>query len=124
MPALQVDDIQGIILYGYGRLPSACFLLLAHHRGGRGKGLAEDARCSGRAGQTGRGDRCLNIAFTRAGLEQLGLSDDVIAMFAGEFSEGMAAHGPSPADPRRHRREPPGSLAMGWAANHANRTFC
>ena len=28
MPALQVDDIQGIVLFGYGRLRSACYLLL------------------------------------------------------------------------------------------------
>jgi hypothetical protein len=29
MPPLQVDDIQGILLYGYGRLRHACFLLVS-----------------------------------------------------------------------------------------------
>ena len=44
MPLLEVDDIQGIILFGYGRLRSACYLLLRDHRPRRGPGVAEHAR--------------------------------------------------------------------------------
>ncbi len=36
MPLLEIDDIQGIILFGYGRLRSACYLLLRDHRPRRG----------------------------------------------------------------------------------------
>lgn len=87
---LQVDDIQGIILYGYGQLRHACFLLL---------GISEPSATrawlkaldvlSGRFNRE-HVDRCLNVAFTSGGLKRLGLPDDVIAEFSTEFREGMA----------------------------------
>src|SRR5688500_10396679 len=91
MPPLQVEDIQGIILYGYGRLQSACFLLLQlADRSAARAWLAvlevQSARCN-----RDELDRSVNIAFTRAGLERLRLHGTWIGEFAGEFGEGMTA---------------------------------
>jgi Dyp-type peroxidase family len=91
MSTLQVDDIQGIILHGYGRLQSACFLLLRVTKPAAAKAWLARLDVRNAQFKPDKGDRCLNIAFTRAGLEQLGLAEQAIAQFAGEFIEGMAA---------------------------------
>jgi Dyp-type peroxidase family len=91
MPVLQVDDIQGIILHGYGKLQSACFLLLNITNPAAARtwlGALEIRSAESRPSET---DRCINIAFTRAGLGRLGLSDELTKMLSGELCEGMAA---------------------------------
>lgn len=91
MPALQLDDIQGIVLHGYGRLPSACFLLVGIRDATAAKAWLTRLPVRNAQSKPDRTDRCLNIAFTRAGLERLGLAKEIIEQFAGEFTEGMAA---------------------------------
>ena len=86
---LEIDDIQGIVLFGYGRLRSACYLLLritdpAATRAWLGTLDLRSARFDPAAT-----DRAINVAFSRAGLSQLGLAEDLIAEFAGEFRQGM-----------------------------------
>jgi Dyp-type peroxidase family len=91
MPPLQVDDIQGIVAYGYGRLQSACFLLLGIADPARARAWLKTLDVRSATTKPDRTDRCANIAFTRAGLETLGAGADLIAGFAGEFQQGMAA---------------------------------
>jgi len=91
MPALELTDIQGIILRGYGSLRGACFVLLAVDDPGATKRWLGELDL--RSGQTrpSAADTCVNIAFTYGGLARLGFSSDSLAMFAGEFREGMTA---------------------------------
>jgi Dyp-type peroxidase family len=105
MSQLQVEEIQGIILGGYGTLGSACFLLLDMHHAVLTKPWLQtlELRNSGERPQVS--DRCVNVAFTPTGLAKLGLSEALLGMFAGEFIEGMTGtthrrrilgdHGPS-----------------------------
>jgi Dyp-type peroxidase family len=91
MSTLQVEDIQGIILHGYGRLRSACFLLLCISKPAAAKAWLNALDVRNAQLKPDHPDRCINIAFTRAGLEKLGLPEESMQQFAGEFSEGMAA---------------------------------
>jgi len=91
MSILQVDDIQGIILRGYGRLESACFLLLSIARPAAAKAWLSTLDVCNAEHKPGDTDRCINVAFTRAGLEQLGLAEKPMSMLAPEFHAGMAA---------------------------------
>ena len=91
MPALQLDDIQGIVLNGYGRLRSACFLVLGIREAAAAKAWLRKLPVRNAQSKPDSGERCANIAFTRAGLEQLGLARELVEQFAGEFTEGMAA---------------------------------
>jgi Dyp-type peroxidase family len=90
MPLLQVDDIQGIILHGYGGRDNAWFLMLAigddvpAARSWLGR---LDLRSSQKKPEGS--DTCINIAFTADGLQKIGLPQEQRDMLAGEFVEGM-----------------------------------
>jgi Dyp-type peroxidase family len=91
MSTLQVEDIQGIILHGYGRLRSACFLLLCITKPAAAQAWLKTLDVRNAQVKPDQTDRCINIAFTRAGLEKLGLAEKLTQQFAGEFCEGMTA---------------------------------
>lgn len=90
-PTLELDDIQGLVLRGYGPLPEARFLLLEVE-----KDREEAARaylrglCTrvNRARDSPR-DSALQIAFTAKGLAALGVPDTTLVTFGREFLEGM-----------------------------------
>ncbi|MDI5933747.1 hypothetical protein [Halomonas kalidii] len=103
MPAsdtpLDLDDIQGILLSGYGELPQAGFLMLAFGEPGRARDWVGEVAAgieSAAAGRPGGGQR-LHLAFTWAGLEHLELSWQALKGFSREFREGIAG------SPRRRR---------------------
>lgn len=89
MSKLDLTDIQGIIVRGYGSLRGARFVVLGIRDAAAAKRwLGELDVRSGETRPT-ESDTCVNVAFTRAGLEKLGVYPDVLAMFAAEFREGM-----------------------------------
>jgi hypothetical protein len=90
MPVLQIEDIQGIILFGYGRLRSACYLLLRITEPAAAGAWLDTLDLLSAQFDPARTDRAINVAFTRAGLSRLGVADPVIGGLAGEFVEGMA----------------------------------
>ena len=90
MPPLQLGDIQGILLHGYGRLQSASFLLLGIREPAAAKTWLTKLPVRHAQSKPDRGETCINIAFTRAGLERLGLQVEIVEQFPGEFREGMA----------------------------------
>lgn len=85
-------DVQGLVVSGYGQnMPEARYLLL-------GVRDAEAARrwLGGVAGRVTVSDgpepeRCVNLAFTHAGLRALGVADADLRTFALPFQEGMAS---------------------------------
>lgn len=90
MPTLELDDIQGIIVRGYGALEAAAFVVLEIRQ-------PEATRrwLGGLAGEIRDGvekpfDSCVNLAFTHSGLAALDLDDECLAGFSAEFKDGMA----------------------------------
>lgn len=88
-PEPENADIQGLVAAGYGRLRAARYLVLkvADPTTARAwiAGLARDVT-NASAPVTTLG---LNIAFTHAGLDKLGLDAECLKAFPAEFSEGM-----------------------------------
>lgn len=86
---LETQDIQGLVLRGYGRLPAARFLLLEI--------VNEQRACEYLQGLCGRinlardsPERCaLQVAFTAPGLARLGVPRSALGTFSREFLEGM-----------------------------------
>jgi Dyp-type peroxidase family len=94
VPTIDWNDVQGIVLRGYGKHAYAANLFLQ----------VDDAkaacawlgticdRITTAARAQARGDESyLNLAFTRTGLAKLGFSDAVLATFPTAFFEGMAS---------------------------------
>ncbi|CAN5618617.1 peroxidase [soil metagenome] len=96
-PALEIDDLQGLIARSYASLKHAVYVPAAfdpqNPAGARAWVSAVAATvtsASKRSAQVKEEGRALNLAFTRSGLETLGLAPDEIATFSREFQEGMA----------------------------------
>jgi Dyp-type peroxidase family len=91
-PPLDLDDIQAILLSGYGDLPRASFLMLSFGEPDRARDwIGERAGQVASAGQ-GRpeSEARVHLAFTWPGLEHLGLSWQALKGFSREFREGIA----------------------------------
>jgi Dyp-type peroxidase family len=105
MKPLELEDIQGILLSNYSRLPLARYIFLQWGNDReRAKvwldSLAEDVTTAeqgvsqreGRPRSHGEAwpEQAVNIAFTASGLRGLGLSEAILKTFLQEFREGMA----------------------------------
>jgi Dyp-type peroxidase family len=87
--ALERDDVQGLVVRGYGSLTSACYVLIeivdpVAARGWLGALASQLNTSASRPPAT-----ATNIAFTHAGLGKLGLPASAAAMFSLEFIDGM-----------------------------------
>jgi Dyp-type peroxidase family len=93
---LDLDDIQGLIARGYGRLPYARFTLVTAQDPAAAHALL--SWLLPRVTPAGRfdGDSALHVAYTPAGLRRLGLPDSALGGFSAQFREGMT-------DPNRSR---------------------
>jgi Dyp-type peroxidase family len=109
------DDIQGLIIGGYGRKRAALYVLLhiempQEAKRWLGEIASELTTCAHEPDEA-----CLNIAFTFSGLAQLGLSEGTLDDFPREFVEGMATP---------HRSRLLGDVGMsdpqGWAFGGPN----
>ena len=110
----ELDDIQALVRSGFGSLGAARYILLRVAQADRARawlGTLAPTRAS-QVGGTEEITRVLQIAFTCAGLQQLGFGAD-LESFAPEFLDGMAG------DPRPCRLWPvlldgePGRMAGG-----------
>jgi deferrochelatase/peroxidase EfeB len=95
-------DVQGLAAYGYGKLTEAYYLLLRIRNAAAARswiGSAMDLNWVSTAEERKPGpETALQIAFTSAGMQALGLPKRVIAGFSTEFIYGMGA------DANRSRR--------------------
>ena len=91
MARLELEDIQGIIRRGYGNLEAASFILLKITDTSLAKlwlgKLAENDEIRDGRTRPEKKDTCVNIAFTQAGFNKLGL--DLVKQFSIEFEDGM-----------------------------------
>lgn len=87
--ALDLQDIQGLIMRGYGNLRAACYVLLTISNPRLAKiwlGTLADVIANGQAKQE---VQALNIAFTNLGIKRLGL-EPAACGFSDEFTSGIA----------------------------------
>jgi Dyp-type peroxidase family len=96
MADVELTDIQGIVLRGYGAFPVSLFALLkvTDAAAARGwlAGLAPAACSAADIDRLPKGvvpDPVFNVAFTCPGLRAIGLRDANMAGFSNEFREGM-----------------------------------
>jgi Dyp-type peroxidase family len=97
MPAVEYTDVQSIVRFGFGKMTEACYLLLRIKDPRAACAWLRNAPVT-TAELDSSLRTALQIAFTRQGLEALGVSQTVIAGFSTEFISGMTG------DPARSRR--------------------
>jgi deferrochelatase/peroxidase EfeB len=96
--AVDFLDVQGLVRFGFGKMTEACYLLLKIRNPRRAKVWLAQAQFTTAIEMDPPPHTAMQIAFTRQGLESLGLASNVMAGFSPEFCEGMAA------DENRSRR--------------------
>src|SRR3954453_7348209 len=89
MSALETNEIQGIILRGYGAFPVASFVLLHVNDSAKTKLWLNDLLGKIAFGINTDANAVCNLAFTYEGLRALGLKDRNLRTFSPEFREGM-----------------------------------
>src|SRR5947209_3138207 len=87
---LDLQDIQGLIIRGYGKLRAACYILLEISTPQLAKIWLNALAGTVTTGQGRPEEKALNVAFTYAGIKKLDLDPAILAMFSNEFINGMA----------------------------------
>ena len=97
MPSVEYKDVQALVRFGFGKMTEACYLMLRVKDASAARAWLRSAPIT-----TAEVDpslrTALQVAFTRQGLEALGVPPAVIAGFSTEFISGMTG------DPSRSRR--------------------
>ena len=88
---LEVGDIQGLVVSGYGRMRYARYLLARIDDGDGARRWLDRVAARVTTSEAPEPERCINVALTHAGLAALGLPDSALATFPASFAEGMAA---------------------------------
>lgn len=99
MPAaVDFSDVQGLVRFGFAKMTEACYLLLKIRNPRLARAWLAQAQVTSAIEMSPPPSTAMQIAFTRQGLDALGLPSGVVAGFAPEYFEGMAA------DKNRSRR--------------------
>ena len=88
---VDLDDIQGLIARGYGKLPAACFLLLRIDDPAAARRWLAAVAGEIATGRTSPDEAAVHVAFTHPGLASLGLHPEALAVFPLEFAAGMTS---------------------------------
>ena len=89
-PAVDYNDVQGLVRFGHGKLTEACFWLLNIRDASAARSWLAQAPVTTAVELSEAPKTALQVAFTREGLQMLGLPDDVLAGFSAEFVSGMS----------------------------------
>jgi deferrochelatase/peroxidase EfeB len=84
------SDIQGLVRFGFGMLTEACFLLLSIRDSSAARSWLKTAPVATAVELDVAPDTALQVAFTREGLQAIGVADDMLQGFSAEFLSGMA----------------------------------
>jgi deferrochelatase/peroxidase EfeB len=90
MSEVDYADVQGLVRFGYGHMTRASYVLVKIKNAAAAKAWIGGASVTSAIAQKPVPKTALNLAFTAAGLEALGVPDSVIAGFSHEFRGGMA----------------------------------
>jgi deferrochelatase/peroxidase EfeB len=88
-PAVDYNDVQGLVRFGYGPLTEACFLLLTIRDPRAAQRWLSTAPVATAEELSEPPKTALQVAFTSEGLRALGVEGDVMAGFSDEFLSGM-----------------------------------
>src|ERR1700757_4078514 len=88
--AVEYSDVQGLIRFGFGKMTEACYLLLTIRNPIAARAWIRQAEFTTAAEMSPPPLTAMQIAFTRQGLEALGVQTEVMAGFSSEFLQGMA----------------------------------
>jgi deferrochelatase/peroxidase EfeB len=99
MPSsVDYSDVQGLVRFGFAKMTEACFFLLQIRNAAAARAWLRNAPVTTAVEMNPPPRTALQIAFTRQGLQELQVPDEVIAGFSAEFISGMSA------DENRSRR--------------------
>jgi deferrochelatase/peroxidase EfeB len=90
MSEVDYADVQGLVRFGYGRMTSACYVLVNIKSAAAAKAWLKCAPVTSAVALSPPPKTALNIAFTAPGLRTLGVPDSIIDGFSHEFRGGMA----------------------------------
>ncbi|MGH9165298.1 MAG: Dyp-type peroxidase, partial [Acidimicrobiales bacterium] len=92
MSRLELADVQGLVVSGYGRaMPVSRFLVLRVDDPARARRWAAELADRVTSAERPEELRCINVAFTADGLRALGVAPDDLRSFPPPFREGMVA---------------------------------
>ena len=89
-PTIDPSDIQGLVRFGFGRMTEACFFLLRVRSPEAARAWLATAPVTSGEEMKPPPTTALQVAFTSAGLLELGLPPNLLNLFAPEFVSGMA----------------------------------
>lgn len=88
---VELNDVQGIIIKGYGNMPFGEYLMLSFTKANAAKDwlkkLSDNVTDAATSSKTIA--HAINIAFTNEGVVELGVTDETMKTFSREFEEGM-----------------------------------
>ncbi len=90
MAALELEDIQGLVAFGYGHLEYAAYLFLHLTDAAPARAWLAQIATQVTPARTQKGTEAVHIAFTSEGLTQIGLPDEALKTFPRQYQEGMA----------------------------------
>ena len=89
--SVDLDDVQGLVRFGYRHLSEACFLLLRVKDPAVARAWLAQAPVTSTAKVDPRPETALQVALTSEGLRALGIAADLCEGFSAEFVAGMAS---------------------------------
>jgi deferrochelatase/peroxidase EfeB len=87
--SIDYGDVQGLVRFGYARMTEACYFLVKVRNASAGRTWLANAPIASAVKLDQPPKTALQIAFTREGLEALGVPQKVVAGFSAEFISGM-----------------------------------
>ena len=90
MTPVDYSDVQGLAVYGYGKLTEASYFLLRIRNAAAARAWIASAPVSSAEFRQPPPETALQVAFAPGGLLALGLDADTVASFSAEFVHGMA----------------------------------
>ena len=87
---VELDDVQGLIRFGYKHLTEACFLLLQVKDPAAARTWLAQAPVTSAVKANPLPETALHVALTSEGLRALRIAPDLLAEFSSEFVAGMA----------------------------------
>ncbi len=88
---MELDDVQGLVRFGYKHLTEACFLLLRVKDPAAARAWLAEAPIASAVKADPPPQTALQIALTSEGLRALEVAPDLCAEFSAEFVAGMAS---------------------------------
>ena len=88
---VELDDVQGLVRFGYKHLTEACFLLLRVKDAAAARDWLARAPVTSAVSADPLPQTALHVAFTSQGLRALEAAPDLCAEFSAEFIAGMAS---------------------------------